>query len=139
MNANKATAPGAWITMQFSDAQAALGYLVDVVGFVEHIVHRGDGDRDIQHAELLWPPGGGMMIGSDAGEGRWSGPAGAPGSHTAYLATPEVEQVARRVADAGWRVIRPLAGAENYDNREIAFLDPEGNAWSVGTYPGGGF
>lgn len=138
MNPTQTTAPGAWITMQFHDAQAALGYLVAVIGFVEHAVHRSDAGQ-IQHAELLWPGGGGMMMGSDRGADRWSGSAGAPGSQAAYLATPEVEQIARRVADAGWRVIRPLADAEDYENREIAFLDPEGNAWSVGTYPGDGF
>ncbi len=138
MGTETATAPGAWITIQFGDADAALGYLVGVIGFVEHAVYRGE-DGAIQHAELLWPAGGGMMMGADRGEERWSGSAGAPGTQSSYLCTPDVAGVARRVADAGWRIIRPLADTEGYESREIAFLDPEGNAWSVGTYAGDGF
>ena len=37
-------------------------FLVDVVGFEETAVY-GEGDV-VHHAELSWPPGGGVMLGS---------------------------------------------------------------------------
>jgi uncharacterized glyoxalase superfamily protein PhnB len=127
--------PGAWPTLSYRNAEAALGYLVDVVGFTETVVHRGDADRPISHAELSWPDGGGIMFGSEPVEPRWSGTAGGPGTATAYLSSDDVEGIAARVTAAGWPVLRPLAETD-YGSREFAFLDPEGNAWSVGTYRG---
>ena len=74
---------------------------------------------------------------SDECEQRWSGATGAPGTATAYLSTDDVAGVASRVIEAGWRVLRPLAETY-YGSTEFAFLDPEGNAWSVGSYRGEG-
>ena len=130
------TSPGTWPTLSYRDAEAAIGYLVDVVGFTVSVVHRS-ADRPVAHAELRWPDGGGIMFGSDQGEQRWSGAAGAPGTATAYLSTDDVAGVASRVIEAGWRVLRPLAETD-YGSTEFAFLDPEGNAWSVGSYRGEG-
>lgn len=130
------TTPGVWPTLSYRDAEAAVGYLVDVVGFTVSVVHRSP-DRPVAHAELRWPDGGGIMFGSDQGEQRWSGGAGAPGTSTAYLSTDDVAGVAARVTEAGWRVLRPLAETD-YGSTEFAFLDPEGNAWSVGSYRGEG-
>jgi uncharacterized glyoxalase superfamily protein PhnB len=39
------------------------------------------------------------------------------------------------VADAGWTLLQEPADTD-YGSREFAFLDPERNAWSVGTYRG---
>jgi len=137
-NATSATThahPGVWPSLSYRDAEAAIGYLVDVVGFIESVVHRGGPDRPIAHAELTWPDGGGIMFGSEPAEPRWSCAAGGPGTSTAYLSSDDVEGIAARVTAAGWRVLRPLAETD-YGSREFAFLDPEGNAWSVGTYRG---
>ena len=125
---------GAWPTFMFRDADAALEYLVSVIGFRESAVYRGD-DGTIAHAELLWPDGGGIMFGADKGQDGWPGSAGAPGTSTTYLVTTDVDSVASRVEGAGWRVLRPVH-ATDYGSTEFAFLDPEGNAWSVGTYAG---
>ena len=127
--------PGTWPTLTFRDAEAAIGYLTTVVGFTESIVYRGTKDRAIDHAELLWPEGGGIMFGTDAGDARWSGTAGGPGTGTVYLASSDVEALHSRVTDAGWRVLRPLQQTD-YGSTEFGFLDPEGNAWSVGSYQG---
>jgi uncharacterized glyoxalase superfamily protein PhnB len=135
MTRSTKTQPGVWPSLSFRDAEAAVTYLVDVVGFTESVVHRGDADRPISHAELLWPFGGGIMFGSEPAGGRWSGGTGGPGTSTAFLSSDDVDGIAARVTAAGWRVLRPLAETD-YGSREFAFLDPEGNAWSVGTYRG---
>ncbi|MFI2754916.1 VOC family protein [Cellulomonas sp. P22] len=137
---SRRAAPGVWPTLTYRDADAALGYLVDVVGFVVSEVHRGDSGRPVEHAELLWPYGGGLMLGSDQPGNRWSGEIGQPGTSTAYLAAPvaTVADVAGRVAGAGWTISQPLADT-GYGAVGFTFLDPEGNAWNLGTYRGAGF
>ncbi|PPF78694.1 glyoxalase [Subtercola sp. Z020] len=131
-------APGVWPSLRFRDAAAALGWLVDTIGFTEHAVYRGDAvgdpERDVAHAELLWPGGGGIMLGSDTGSG-WAGSAGGPGTATTYLSADDPRPVFERVDAAGWTIIRPLT-EQSYGGSEFAFLDPEGNAWSVGSYRG---
>lgn len=124
---------GAWPTFQFRDADAALEYLVSVIGFRESAVYR-DEAATIAHAELLWPDGGGIMFGSAKGE-SWSEGAGAPGSAATYLVTDDVSAVAARVEEAGWHILRPVQSTD-YGSTEFGFADPEGNAWSVGTYGG---
>ncbi len=128
------TNPGAWISHSYRDAEAAVRYLTEVVGFTESAVYRSE-ERPIAHAELLWPEGGGIMFGSEPDGESWAGPAGGPGTGRAYLSTGDVDAVAGRVAAAGWRILREL-NQTDYGSREFAFLDPEGNAWSVGTYRG---
>ncbi len=124
-----------WPTLSYRDGEAALRFLVDVIGFEEVEVYRSE-DRPITHAELAWPDGGGIMFGSEPAEERWSGRAGAPGTSSAYLSTDDVDAIAARVNEAGWDVLRPVKETD-YGSTEFAFLDPEGNAWSVGTYRGG--
>ena len=133
MTTSTTTDPGVWPSLSFRDAEAALEYLVEVVGFAESVVHRGDADRPISHAELLWPGGGGIMFGSEPAGGRWSGGAGGPGTSTAYLSSDDVDGIAARVTAAGWQVLRPLAETD-YGSREFAFLDPEGNDWEFVQY-----
>lgn len=128
------TDPGTWPTLSYRDAEAAIRYLVDTVGFVESAVSRG-AERPVEHAELRWPGGGGVMLGSDPAGGRWSGAAGGPGTGATYLSTPDVAAVFDRVRAAGWAVLRPLQQTD-YGSTECGFADPEGNAWSVGSYRG---
>lgn len=135
MTTSTKTQPGVWPSLSYRDAEAALRYLVEVVGFTESVVHRGGPERPISHAELRWPDGGGIMFGSEPPGGRWSGSTGGPGTSTAYLSSEDVEGIAARVAAAGWQILRPLTDTD-YGSREFGFLDPENNAWSVGTYRG---
>jgi uncharacterized glyoxalase superfamily protein PhnB len=134
MTTSTRTHPGAWPSLTYRDAEAAVRYLTEVVGFTESAVYRSE-ERPITHAELLWPDGGGIMFGSVPTDKPWSGTAGGPGTGTVYLSTDDVRAVADRVAAAGWTLLRELTETD-YGSLDFAFLDPEGNAWSVGSYRG---
>lgn len=123
-------APAVWPAFRAADAPALIRWLVDVLGFRETLVVR-DGDR-VAHAELAWPPGGGVMLGSVRDDGGWPVE---PGRAGAYLVTDDVDAAWGRVQAAGAEVLRPLA-APGHGGQEFTVRDPEGNAWSVGDYPG---
>ncbi|RFU20989.1 VOC family protein [Geodermatophilus marinus] len=122
--------PTVWPAFRAADAPALIRWLVDVLGFEETLVVR-DGDL-VAHAELAWPPGGGVMLGSVREDGGW--PV-RPGTTGAYLVTDDVAAVWDRVVAAGAAVTRPLADVP-YGGEEFSVRDPEGNAWSVGDYRG---
>src|SRR3984893_9909552 len=64
-------------TLRAHDARALIRFLVDAFGFEETAVY-GEGDR-VDHAQLSWPPGGGVMLGSVKGRPEGGG-ATAPAS-----------------------------------------------------------
>ncbi len=125
-----APAPTVWPTLQAHDAHALIDFLVDTVGFVRTAVYE-DGDT-VAHAQLDWPEGGGIMLGSHKPDGEWSRE---PGTFGAYVVTDRVDELYTRVKDAGAQVVRELAD-QDYGNREFAIADPEGNLWSFGPYRG---
>ena len=57
-----APAPNVWPTLRAHHARALIRFLVDAFGFEETVVY-GDGDT-VEHAQLSWPEGGGIMLGS---------------------------------------------------------------------------
>jgi uncharacterized glyoxalase superfamily protein PhnB len=107
-------------------------FLVDAFGFEETVIY-GEGDR-VDHAELAWPPGGGIMLGSarDSGTG---GRRHEAGSFGVYAVTDEPDGLFARAIAAGAKVVRELSDTD-YGSREFAVSDPEGNHWSFGTYRG---
>ena len=84
------------------------------------------------HAELTWPLGGGVMLGSDRPSPGW--PA-RPGTGAVYVMTDEPDALFQRAVAAGAEVLREPADTD-YGSREFAVTDPEGNLWSFGTYGG---
>lgn len=54
--------PQVWPTLRANDARRLIEFLVDAFGFTTTVVY-GDGPR-VDHAELAWPLGGGIMVGS---------------------------------------------------------------------------
>ena len=58
-----------WPTLNYVDARAGISFLTSAFGFVETLVVPGDGDA-VAHAELRWPEGGGVMLGSADPEGN---------------------------------------------------------------------
>ena len=131
---DKTPPPTVWPTLRATDARALIRFLVDVVGFEETAVY-GEGDV-VHHAELSWPLGGGIMLGSaNRGAAQSDDWALRPGSFGCYVVTDEPDKLFARATAAGAKVLRELNDTD-YGSRDFAVLDPEGNRWSFGTYRG---
>jgi len=122
-------------TMRYRDAQAAIDWLSNVLGFSKHAVHPGP-NGSIGHAELTL--GGGMiMLGSEKddeyGKNFKSPQELGFETRSTYVIVNDADAVYARAQAAGAVVIRPLQGTP-YGSREFAVKDPEGHSWSVGTY-----
>jgi uncharacterized glyoxalase superfamily protein PhnB len=122
--------PTVWASLQARDALALIDFLVDIVGFHRVAVY-ADG-ATVSHAELAWPEGGGVMLGSYKPNAPWSRE---PGTAGLYVVTDHPDEVFARVSDAGARIVLELKN-EDYGSRGFAIADPEGNLWSFGTYRG---
>jgi uncharacterized glyoxalase superfamily protein PhnB len=104
-------------------------FLVEAFGF-EEVVTYADGD-DVGHAQLNWPLGGGVMLGSV----RDLTLPPFPGSAAAYVVTNDPDGLFEKATRAGATISTPLHDTE-YGSRDFSALDPEGNLWSFGTYRG---
>jgi uncharacterized glyoxalase superfamily protein PhnB len=91
----QAPEPQVWPTLRARDARALITFLVDAFGFEATVVY-GDGDQ-VDHAQLSWPEGGGVMLGSvrkndEDAHGRDQGSTPTrPGSFGAYVVTDHVD------------------------------------------------
>jgi uncharacterized glyoxalase superfamily protein PhnB len=121
-----------WPSLRAHDARRLIGFLVDVLGFEQKALY-GEGDI-VQHCQLDWPEGGGVMLGSmrDEPDNPWNL---RPGSSGAYVATDHVDEIYQRAVKAGAEIVRELNDTD-YGSHEFACRDPEGNLWSFGTYRG---
>ncbi|MFD4632755.1 VOC family protein [Streptomyces sp. NPDC058284] len=117
--------------MQAQDAPALIDFLVDTVGFLRTAVYE-DGGR-VAHAQLDWPEGGGIMLGSYDPEAAAT--CGKPGTGGAYVVTARVDDLYRRLTGAGVKITAEIED-KPYGSREFGIEDPEGNRWSFGTYRG---
>lgn len=124
--------PQVWPSLRAHDAHRLIEFLVDVLGFEVSALF-ADGDI-VEHAQLAWPEGGGVMLGSDRED-----PADVwgltPGTAGCYVVTNDPGTVADRASAAGAVIARALHETE-YGSREVTIIDPEGNRWSFGTYRG---
>jgi uncharacterized glyoxalase superfamily protein PhnB len=127
-----APAPQVWPTLRARDARALIKFLTEAFGFEETVVY-GDGDQ-VDHAQLSWPPGGGIMLGSarDADDDQW--PL-RPGTFGGYVVTDDPDGLHDRAVKAGAEITTGLHETD-YGSRDFAARDPEGNHWSFGTYRG---
>jgi len=120
-----------WPTVRARDARALIRFLVDVIGFEELVVY-GEGDT-VDHAELAWPLGGGLMLGSQRSgdEDR----VAAPGTLSVYVACDDPDALCERVLASGASV-HAAPHETDYGSRDVSLSDPEGNHWTFGTYRG---
>ncbi|WP_127503093.1 VOC family protein [Actinoplanes solisilvae] len=127
----KTPPPQVWPTLRATDARALIRFLVDAFGFEEVVVH-GEGDR-VDHAQLAWPLGGGIMLGSEKqGDDTWPLK---PGTFGAYVVADDVDALHERAAKAGAEILQEPYDTD-YGSRDFRAKDPEGNLWSFGTYRG---
>jgi uncharacterized glyoxalase superfamily protein PhnB len=131
MTETKTPPPNVWPTLLANDAQGLIKFLTEALGFEATVVY-ADGDN-VHHAQLDWPAGGGIMLGS-AGPGDPVRVTG-PGHFSAYVVTDDPDALHARAVAHGAKVIDEVHETD-YGSRDFALADPEGNRWSFGTYPG---
>jgi uncharacterized glyoxalase superfamily protein PhnB len=126
---------GIWAVMSYADPDVGIRFVTEVLGFEELVLVRGPDGR-IVHSEYRWPEGGIVQIaGADPGNPFLPEPGRNGGL---YLITRDPQAVWARCQGAGVEVLRPPE-EPHYDPGGMGFSvrDPEGNAWSVGSYAGG--
>lgn len=131
------TSTAIWPILTFRDAPAAIEFLEQAFGFERTAVYTRDDDPTVvEHAEMSWPLGGGVMFGT---AGKDDSPFGqrTPGNDSVYVVCTDPDELFKRAVDAGATVIRGLTD-EDYGSRGFSVRDPEGNLWSFGTYAGVG-
>lgn len=126
-----------WPILHYDDPNAGVRFLVDVVGF-EAVVVAEDDDGDVVHAELRWPGGGALVVGGTKHAGGVHGhlPTGVAAT---YVVTADVDEVHRRLLDAGAEVDRAPHETQfgsGVTARATTARDPEGNVWTFATYVG---
>ena len=129
------TSPTVWPILSYRDARAAIGFLVKAFGFEERAVYARDDDPAVvEHAELRWPLGGGVMLGS---AGKDESPFGqrTPGNDAVYVVCDDPGALFEQATALRAEVVRGLKD-EDYGSRGFTVRDPEGNLWSFGTYRG---
>jgi uncharacterized glyoxalase superfamily protein PhnB len=132
MTDSKTPPPQVWPSLRANDARALIRFLVDAFGFEETVVY-GDGDR-VDHAQLSWPLGGGIMLGSVRNDPDDQFPL-RPGTFGAYVVADDIDGLYARAKAAGAEITREPE-VTDYGSRDFAARDPEGNLWSFGTYRG---
>lgn len=122
-----------WPCLVYDDARAAIAFLTETFGMELRCSYPPEGDV-VAHAELRWPEGGGVMLGSS---GRDDSPFAAKptGAATVYVVTDDPAAINDAAIAAGATIIRPLAETD-YGSLDVTVADPEGNLWSFGTYRG---
>lgn len=124
-----------WPCVVYDDARAAITFLSEAFGFVPTIVVP-DPERAevVHHAELLWPEGGGVMLGSsNRNESPFSQLP--TGGSSIYVVTDDPQAVYDRALTHGARLVQDMKD-EDYGSTGFGVADPEGNLWSFGTYRG---
>jgi uncharacterized glyoxalase superfamily protein PhnB len=126
-----------WPTMVFHDAPAAMQFLQDAFGFEELARYtRADDPSVVEHGELRWPAGGGIMV-SSAGKDDSAFGRRPAGVGSVYIVCDDPDALLARATAVGADIVRGLVD-EDYGSRGFTVRDPEGNLWSFGTYAGAG-
>jgi uncharacterized glyoxalase superfamily protein PhnB len=129
------TRTAVWPILSYRDAPAAIEFLTKAFGFEQRAVYTRDDDPSVvEHAELRWPLGGGIMLGT-AGKDDTAFGTRMPGNDSVYVVCTNPDGLFDQAVNAGAEVVRGLAD-EDYGSRGFSVRDPEGNIWSFGTYAG---
>ena len=122
--------------LRYEDAPAAIAWLRDTFGFEVVADYRSNDNPDrVDHAELRWPEGGGVMLGSGREDSSLKNLPTGVGS--IYLVTQKPDELYERAKEAGVSIEMELHDTD-YGSRGFTCRDPEGVYWSFGTYAGEG-
>ena len=127
--------PHIWPTLLYDNVLEAIGFLQAAFGFEMTVMVPNNVDPTvIEHAQMRWPEGGGIMLSSSnrVGNPFSERPTGAA---SVYVVTRFPDGLYERAAEAGAVVFSDLRDQE-YGSRGFSVTDPEGNVWSFGTYAG---
>ena len=120
-----------WPSLAARNARALIDFYVEAFGFTISALY-GEEDH-VDHCEILWPLGGGIMLGDEKTDRvEW---ALQPGTFGVYVVTDNPDELHDRALAAGATLLRGLNDTD-YGSREFSVQDPEGNRWSFGTYRG---
>ncbi len=109
-----------------------IDWLVTALGFVESARHTEGGA--VVHSELLWPEGGGVMLG-DSVRAADDPHARAVGTGLSFVVTGDSDAVYARAEAAGAEIVMAMHDTD-YGDHGFSVRDPEDNVWSVGQYRG---
>ncbi|PQO26888.1 VOC family protein [Blastopirellula marina] len=124
--------------LRYRDASAAIDWLCDVFGFKRHAVYRGEGNT-IAHAQLTFPGGGMIMLGSVENQSEWGklikqpDEIGGCETQSVYLVTSDADAIYAKAKAAGAEIVLEIKD-EDYGGRGFTCRDLEGRLWTVGTY-----
>jgi uncharacterized glyoxalase superfamily protein PhnB len=129
--------PTVFHSLSYADAPAAAKFLTAAFGFVSKGVHTDPDDPDrVVHAQMDWPPGGGIMFGSaGGGDGSRVDSAGHAQCYCVTETDEDVDRIYEQAMAAGATSVRPPED-QGYGGRGCTLRDPEGNQWSFGSYRG---
>lgn len=132
--ADQAYVDGIWPVVGYTDTDAAIGFVTDVLGFTERLVVRGP-DGKVTHSEFRWPEGGIVQLTTYDPDNPFAPKPGQSGG--VYVVTRDPHAVWERCQAAKVDVLRPPE-EPHYDAGGMGFSirDAEGNHWSFGTYAG---
>ena len=116
--------------LRYTNARAAIDWLVTVLGADARQVHDGPDGR--MHAEL-WFGSACVMLGSAKEDKRMPSATGQGMVYIVADSASSVDAVHDSVVASGARVTIPLHDTD-YGSHEFGCLDPEGNFWDFGTY-----
>ena len=131
--------PTVFHSLSYADAPAAVEFLAAAFGFVANGVYTDEADTTlIVHAQMDWPPGGGIMLGSSrnrAGDEAWVDSTGRSQCYCVTETDEDVDRIHARAVAAGATSVRAPED-QGYGGRGCTLRDPEGNQWSFGSYRG---
>jgi uncharacterized glyoxalase superfamily protein PhnB len=120
--------------LRYEDAPAAIAWLRDTFGFEVVADYRSSEEPNrVDHAELRWIEGGGVMLGSGREDSSLKNLPTGIGS--IYLVTQRPDELYERARRAGASIEMELHDTD-YGSRGFTCRDPEGVYWSFGTYAG---
>jgi uncharacterized glyoxalase superfamily protein PhnB len=113
--------------LRYRDPQAAIDWLVTVLGFTPHIVELDD-DGKVDHAELRF--GTGIIMLGNVREGLGTSPG-----EGLYYYVDDVDGYYAQVRAAGGEIATELHDSfHGNGTREFHVRDLEGRPWYIGTY-----